>query len=147
MLSRFFGGFLNGLDLLVACIQLLLQILPDSIACMSLQHVLALAGRYKTVILQPCCWSVTTNLFFHYAFCVELTMAGCQVPTTAALSLLSTAEQGRENMTEGSWIEIKTGRVITHQFLSQAEQTQLGDICWIYYRSESEQDNEMQNKS
>ena len=39
-----------------------------------------------------------------------LTLAGCQVPTNAALSLSSSAGQGGENIMKGSWVEIRTGR-------------------------------------
>ena len=43
------------------------------------------------------------------AQCGGLTLAGYQVPTKAALSLPSSAGQGRENIMKGSWVEIRTG--------------------------------------
>lgn len=39
--------------------------------------------------------------------CSGLTQARYWAPTKAAHSLLSTAGQGRENLTQGSWVEIK----------------------------------------
>jgi len=39
-----------------------------------------------------------------------LILAGCQVPTKAALSLPLTTGQGRENITKGSWVKIGKGR-------------------------------------
>ena len=46
--------------------------------------------------------------------CGGLTLAGCQVPTKAALSLPSTAGQGRENIMKGLWVEIRTGRSLSN---------------------------------
>ena len=43
-------------------------------------------------------------------FCGDLTLAGCQVPTKAALSLPFWAGQGRENVIKGSWVEMRTAR-------------------------------------
>lgn len=40
--------------------------------------------------------------------CGRLTLAGCQVPTKAALPLPSSAGQWREYTTKGSWIKIRT---------------------------------------
>ena len=45
-----------------------------------------------------------------FVHCGGLTLTGCQVPTKATLSLPSSAGQGRENITKGSWVEIRTGR-------------------------------------
>jgi len=42
--------------------------------------------------------------------CGGLTLAEHQVPTKTALSLPSTAGQGRENIMKGSRVEIRTGR-------------------------------------
>lgn len=42
--------------------------------------------------------------------CVGLTLAGSQVPTKAALSIPSSAEQVRETRTKGLWVGIRTGR-------------------------------------
>jgi len=42
--------------------------------------------------------------------CGGLTLAGGQVPTKAALSLPSSAGQGRGNMMKGSRVETRTGR-------------------------------------
>jgi len=42
--------------------------------------------------------------------CGGLTLDGQQVPTKAALSIPSSAGQGRENMTKDSWVKIRTGR-------------------------------------
>lgn len=42
--------------------------------------------------------------------CTGLTLAGCQAYTKATVSLPSTAGQGRENIKDSSWIEIRTGR-------------------------------------
>jgi len=53
--------------------------------------------------------------------CGGLTVAGHQVPTKAALSLPSSAGQGRENRTKGSWVEVRAGR-------SWAKQIQLWEI-------------------
>jgi len=39
-----------------------------------------------------------------------LTLSGCQVPTKATLSLPSLAGKGRDNITTGLWVEIRTGR-------------------------------------
>jgi len=41
-------------------------------------------------------------------------LARGQVPTNAALSLPSSAGQGRENITKGSWVEIWTERSFTN---------------------------------
>jgi len=43
--------------------------------------------------------------------CGRLTLVGGQVPTKAALSLPSSAEQGRENTMKVSWVKRRTGRV------------------------------------
>ena len=68
-------------------------------------------------------------------------LPGLQAPTKAALSLLSTAGQERENITKGSWVEIRTGR-------DPSSNTVLG-ITGSTYRykvnlfiTKSEQDNE-----
>ena len=42
--------------------------------------------------------------------CAGLTLAGHQIPTKATPSLTSSAGQGRENITTGSWVKIRTGR-------------------------------------
>jgi len=39
--------------------------------------------------------------------CTGLTLARCQVPTKAALSLLSSAGQGRENITKDLQVKIR----------------------------------------
>jgi len=39
-----------------------------------------------------------------------LALAGHHMPTRALLSLSTSAAQGRENTTKGSWVEIRTGR-------------------------------------
>lgn len=39
-----------------------------------------------------------------------LTLAGCQVPTKAALPLPSSVGQGKENTMKGSWVEVRAGR-------------------------------------
>lgn len=44
------------------------------------------------------------------AECGRLTLVGLAVPTEAALSLLSSSGQGRENTGEGPWAEIRAGR-------------------------------------
>jgi len=67
-------------------------------------------------------------------YCGGLTWAGLQVPSIATLSLSCSAEQGRENRTKGSWVEIRTGG-ITQQLLSQAKQTQLGENSLTCYQS------------
>ena len=48
------------------------------------------------------------------ALCSGLTLAECQVPTKAALSLPLHNWTGGENKTKGSWIEIRTGRSFTN---------------------------------
>lgn len=80
----------------------------------------------------PCLW-----------VCRGLTLAGCQVPTKASLPLPSSAGQERENTTKGSWVRIRTGR--DHPLLSQAKQTQLGEINWISYQSN--QNRNIRNKT
>jgi len=45
--------------------------------------------------------------------CGGLTLAGCQVLIKAALSLPSSTGQGRENTAKGSWVQIRTGRLLT----------------------------------
>lgn len=42
--------------------------------------------------------------------CAGLTLGGSQMPTKAALSLPSSAEQVRENRMKGLWVDIRTGR-------------------------------------
>jgi len=46
--------------------------------------------------------------------CGGLTLAGFQVPVKAALSLPYSGGQGRQNITKGSWVEIRTGRSLTN---------------------------------
>ena len=75
------------------------------------------------------------------SLCGGLTLAGCQVPTKATLSLPSSAGQGRENIMKGSWVD----REVTHQLPSRAKQTRLGEISLIYYQSN--QSRIMRNKT
>ena len=47
--------------------------------------------------------------------CGGLTLAGCQVPTKAALSLPPPQlDRGEKNITKGSWVEIRTGRSLSN---------------------------------
>lgn len=57
--------------------------------------------------------------------CGELTLARCQVPTKATLSLASTDGQGRENITKGLGTEIRTGRSLSSY---QYRQTRLFNL-------------------
>lgn len=45
--------------------------------------------------------------------CVGVALAGCQELTKTVLSLSSSAKQGRENVTESSWVEIRTGESLS----------------------------------
>ena len=73
---------------------------------------------FKKCLILRMWWKGCQQLLFHikcmlhpsFFGCGGLTLAGCQVPTKAALSLHSSAGQGRENITKGSWVEIRTGR-------------------------------------
>jgi len=47
---------------------------------------------------------------FSLDYCGGLTLAGCQVPTKAALLFSLLSGQGRENIIKGSWVKIRTGR-------------------------------------
>jgi len=49
-------------------------------------------------------------LFQFLIRCGELTLAGHQVPTKAALSLPCSAGQGKEDITKGSWVKRRTAR-------------------------------------
>jgi len=61
-------------------------------------------------------------------------LAGLQVPTEAALSLPSSAGQGREKMMKGSWVKIRTGR--DHSPITiGAKQTHLWAISLVYHQS------------
>ena len=64
--------------------------------------------------------------------CGGLTPAGCQVPTKAALSLSSSTGQGREKITKGSWVEIRTGRSLSNCHHEQ-NRLDLGKKKLIYY--------------
>lgn len=65
--------------------------------------------------------------------CGALTLAGCQVLTKAALLCPSSAGQERENITKGSWVEVRTGK--GHSSITVIDKT---DLAWgnlIYYQS------------
>ena len=77
--------------------------------------------------------------------CGGLTLAGHQALTKAALSLPSSAGQGRENITKGSWIEIRTGRSLTNYCHGQNRLDLGKKINLIYYQSN--QSRIMRNKT
>ena len=77
--------------------------------------------------------------------CGGLTLAGHQVPTKAALSLTSSAGQGRENITKGSWVEIRTGRDPSPITITGKTDLTWGKINLIYYQSN--QSRVMRNKT
>jgi len=67
--------------------------------------------------------------------CGGLTLAGCQVPTKATRSLLSSAGgQQRENTMKGSWVEMRTGRWLSNYHHRQ-NRLDSGKINFIYYQS------------
>ena len=66
-------------------------------------------------------------------FVVGLTLAGCQVPTKSALSLPSSAGQGRDNITKGLWVKIRTGRSLSN-YRHRQNRLDLGKKL-IYYQS------------
>jgi len=55
-------------------------------------------------------YNSTAPVISCHEVCGGLALAGHQVPTKAALSLHSSAGQGRENGTKGTWAEIRRGR-------------------------------------
>lgn len=63
------------------------------------------------------------------------TSAGCQVPSEAALSLPSSAEQGRENTMKDSWVEIRTGRYHSSITTTGKTDSTWGSINIIYCQS------------
>ena len=77
--------------------------------------------------------------------CGGLTVAGRQVPTKAALSLPSSAGQGRENEMKGSWVEIRTGRSLSNYHYQQNRLDVGKKINLIYYQSN--QSRIMRNKT
>jgi len=68
--------------------------------------------------------------------CGGLTLAGHQVPTKAAPSLPSSAGQGRENTTKGSWVERGTGKSLSNCCHGQ-NRISLGKINLLPIKSES----------
>ena len=73
--------------------------------------------------------------------CSGLTLAGCQVPTKAALSLPLLNWAGGENKTKGSWVEIRTGRSLTN-YRHRQNRLDLGKNQFNLLLVKSEQDNE-----
>ena len=63
--------------------------------------------------------------------CGGLTLAGCQVPTKAALSLPSSAGQGRENIMKSLCIKVRTGR--DHSATTVMGKTDLGKLTLFIY--------------
>ena len=66
--------------------------------------------------------------------CGGLTLAGCQVPTKAILSLPAppSAGQGRQNITKGSWVKIRTRRDHSTNYCHRQNRLNLGKINSIY---------------
>ena len=64
--------------------------------------------------------------------CGGLTLAGCQVPTKATLSLPSSTGQGRENKTKGLWVEIRTRRDHSPITVTGKTDSTWGKISLIY---------------
>ena len=77
--------------------------------------------------------------------CGGLTLAGFQVPTKAALPLLSSAGQGTENITKGSWVKIKDRERSLTNCCHKQNRLDLGKINLIYYQSN--QSRIMRNKT
>lgn len=72
--------------------------------------------------------------------CGGLTFDGCQMPTEAAPSLLSSVERGRGNITKCSWIEIRAGK--DHLPISIMGKTDLTLGKLIYYQSNQGRNSE-----
>jgi len=79
--------------------------------------------------------------------CGGLTLAGCQVPTKATLSLLSSVGQGRGNITKGSQVEIRTGRDHSPVTITGKTDSAWGKINLIYYQSNQSWKMRNKNKS
>lgn len=87
-----------------------------------------------------CKWQGTPKGACHFAFLHQrggLILAGCQGPTKSALLLPSSSGQRRgdaiRNMIKGSSSE-RQGET-THPLPSQAKQTGLEEMSWIYHQS------------
>ena len=65
-------------------------------------------GKIDCIVVYFIAYRLCQTKLVH-CFMWRLTLAGCQVPTKAALSLPSSAGQGRENAVRGSWVGIRAG--------------------------------------
>lgn len=90
--------------------------------------------RFKKVVHLQFCIAAVAQIMLLLLFwkrgCGGLTLAEGQVPTKAALLILSSAGQERENITKNSWIEIRTGR--NHSTITITGTINLGKINFIY---------------
>ena len=77
------------------------------------------------------CWAEGHSV----AWCGGLTLAGCQVPTKAALSITPLLNWTGERKYNERLVGRDKDREITQQVPSQTKQTRLGEIDLIYYQA------------